>query len=89
MPTVPINQVQENDTQRPYKPQPAFAVQRFKRTVTVQFNDEFGVELLDVLQEDATNREVPGFLYAFQKQLQAAVVPPLSKDEPAPAAKSA
>jgi hypothetical protein len=62
---------------------PAFTVHRFKRTITINLNEEMAEELNTVLENNEAKVErVPPFLYEFATQLQEALdQPPPSKGE--------
>ena len=62
---------------------PAFTVHRFKRTITINCNEEMAEALNNVLEaNEARQGNVPPFLYEFTTQLQEALdQPPPAKGE--------
>lgn len=52
--------------QESYEPFPAFQLSRFKRTLSVQFNEAFAASLLDLLRQHNT---LPKWLYTFRQKL--------------------
>lgn len=64
---------------------PAFTVHRFKRTITINVNEEMAEELNAILEgHEARQERIPPFLYEFTTQLQEALdqQPPAKGEKP-------
>lgn len=76
---------QNNDNRRGVygAAKPAFTVHRFKRTITINVNEEMAEELNAILERnEEASKSVPPFLYEFTTQLQEALdQPPPEKGE--------
>lgn len=69
---------------------PAFTVHRFKRTITINVNEEMADELSNVLHDNEialkdSGKDIPPFMFEFLSQLNQAIdqAPPAQGEKPA------